>query len=477
MSSFELTPDEAYYWGWSRHLQGGYLDHPPMVAFLIALTTRIGGNNEIMIRLAAVLPLLGLFIIAYALGRDIFQSEKSGFYSVVWLNVILLFSLGSVVITPDSPLVFFCALTLYFLYHAIFGDKPVFWYCAGSSLGCALLSKYVGILLVPCTWLFLLFSHNHRHYLKHKEPYLALAVALAVFSPVIFWNLENDWISFQFQLQHGFNGKPVNPLLSSLEYLGTQILVVNPFVFAAIAVAMVYCYKFWVMEKNDRLLFLLASSVPVFLFFLLVSYKSKVEGNWPAIAYFPATLAMTGLYFTRGGFEKTSAVKSLNLVKRGAVFAGGALVILLHLQFAYDFMPRAIKTDRFSRVARGWELLGQHVAHFVHDPAMNPNGVFVFAERHALVSEIAFYLPGQPQTYRIEGMKRYSWLGDLSGLIGRDGIYVLDATQDDEDISRLEPYFDSVEELQPLPIELRGRIFRTFHMFRCKNYRGGLIEI
>ena len=96
ISSFELIPDEAYYWGWSRHLQGGYLDHPPMVAFLIALTTRIGGNSEVMIRLAAALPLLGFFIIAYALGRDIFQSEKTGFYSVVWLNVILLFSLGSV---------------------------------------------------------------------------------------------------------------------------------------------------------------------------------------------------------------------------------------------------------------------------------------------------------------------------------------------------------------------------------------------
>ena len=30
-----LVPDEAYYWVWSRHLAGGYFDHPPVVAYMI----------------------------------------------------------------------------------------------------------------------------------------------------------------------------------------------------------------------------------------------------------------------------------------------------------------------------------------------------------------------------------------------------------------------------------------------------------
>ncbi|MFQ5716207.1 MAG: ArnT family glycosyltransferase, partial [Nitrospinales bacterium] len=103
-ASLELTPDEAYYWGWSRHLQGGYFDHPPMVAAWIALTTWVGGSSELFVRLAAVIPGLGLSLIAYFLGRDLFQSEKAGYYGALWLNLILIISLGSVIITPDTPL-------------------------------------------------------------------------------------------------------------------------------------------------------------------------------------------------------------------------------------------------------------------------------------------------------------------------------------------------------------------------------------
>ena len=34
-----LSPDETYYWVWSRALAAGYLDHPPMVALWLRAGT------------------------------------------------------------------------------------------------------------------------------------------------------------------------------------------------------------------------------------------------------------------------------------------------------------------------------------------------------------------------------------------------------------------------------------------------------
>src|SRR3981189_186437 len=50
-----LTFDEAYYWMWSKHLAGGYYDHPPMVAFVIRAGTMIAGDTELGVRLVSIL--------------------------------------------------------------------------------------------------------------------------------------------------------------------------------------------------------------------------------------------------------------------------------------------------------------------------------------------------------------------------------------------------------------------------------------
>ena len=107
----ELAPDEAYYWDWSRHLQWSFYDHPPMVAVFIYLSTWLGGHSEFFVRLTAVLSVAGISVIAYILGRDLYDSERAGYYSVLWLNVLPLVSLGAIVITPDTPQALFFVLT------------------------------------------------------------------------------------------------------------------------------------------------------------------------------------------------------------------------------------------------------------------------------------------------------------------------------------------------------------------------------
>ena len=242
----ELAPDEAYYWNWSRHLDWSYYDHPPMVAWLIHASTFIGNHSELWVRFPAILLSLGLSVTLYIWAGVIFPNNRGiGWRAVLWVNIILIFAVGSVVITPDTPLVFFFTLTLYWLYKAIFENNSKFWYFSGFAFGLALLSKYTALLMVPCLVLFLFFSNSSRFWLRRKELYLFFFMALLIFGPVLLWNFANDWASFKFQLRHGFSNTQVNPLKSFLEFLGAQVLITTPIVFVGLAASIGFCYYLW----------------------------------------------------------------------------------------------------------------------------------------------------------------------------------------------------------------------------------------
>ena len=76
-----LTFDEAYYWTWSRHLAGGYYDHPPMVAVVIRLGTMIAGDTEFGVRLVSVLLALPMSFAVYRTTVLLFDSARGGISS------------------------------------------------------------------------------------------------------------------------------------------------------------------------------------------------------------------------------------------------------------------------------------------------------------------------------------------------------------------------------------------------------------
>ena len=178
-----LTPQEAYYWNYSRHLALSYFDHPPLQAWLIFLTSQFG-VSEFTVRLAC--PILAFLsgILCFKIGKNLFNA-KIGFYFFLILNLILIFNIGTVIFTPDAALLFFWILSFYFFGKIIFENKAKFWYALGISLGLAMLSKYTAIFIPISVLTFLLLSKSHRFWLKRKEPYLAILVSLIVFSPVL----------------------------------------------------------------------------------------------------------------------------------------------------------------------------------------------------------------------------------------------------------------------------------------------------
>lgn len=201
--SIGLGVDESYAAAMARTLSLSYFDHPPLHFWLIWLAAHAGGEAAAVLRWPFILLFAGTTWMMYRLGAHLF-SEWAGFYAALVLNISAVFSLstGSWLL-PDGPLMFFMLAAVLVLAHLIFSSnirKPLAgWSLAGILVGLGLLSKYHAIFIAAGSFIYLLTTRHRRQLLVSPYPYLSMAVALVVFSPVIIWNQQQDWISFLFQ--------------------------------------------------------------------------------------------------------------------------------------------------------------------------------------------------------------------------------------------------------------------------------------
>ncbi|HLV79250.1 MAG TPA: glycosyltransferase family 39 protein, partial [Chthonomonadaceae bacterium] len=298
LSRTELAPDEAYYWDWSRHLAPGYYDQGPMIAYVIRVTTALFGTNEFGVRFGALAASLGTLLCAYALARRIF-SPLAGFLTVLLLGLTPLMAVGSQIATYDPPLVFFWALAALFLERALFAPSEraqrAAWLWAGVAAGLGFLSKHTMLLLAPCLLLFLVLSPAHRRWLRRPEPYLAFLITLLLYSGVFWWNAHHHWWTFQHLLF--LTGKSSGAPLRRLgDFLGSQALLLGPALFVAAIAAGGAGLR--APDAHDRAagkrLFLACLGMPVFLFFCLLAFKAKVQGNWAPFAWVTPTILWAG---------------------------------------------------------------------------------------------------------------------------------------------------------------------------------------
>lgn len=198
-----LIAEETYYWNYAQHLDWGYLDHPPMVAVLIYLSTHLFGLHEWSVRLPAFLCWIGTGFFSYQLTEQ--MSKQAGIYSLFLLSVLPCFFIQSLIMSPDQPLILCWAAVLYYVYKALVQNIPSAWYHVGLWFGLGMLSKYTIALLLPGILMYMLFLIPGRSAFYQKEPYLAALISLIFFTPVIYWNATHEWASFAFQSIHRFS--------------------------------------------------------------------------------------------------------------------------------------------------------------------------------------------------------------------------------------------------------------------------------
>lgn len=261
----ELLDDEAYYWVYSRYLDWGYFDHPPMIGLLVKMGYAIF-PNELGVRL---FPLL-LNVFSFVIIEKLIDKKNPFLFYTIVLSIAVL-QLSGFAAVPDIPLIFFTAL--FFLCYKRFTGNHSLLNCflLGLSVALLLYSKYHAVLIV-----FFVLLSKWRLLTKYQT-YVAGLIALLLFAPHLWWQYQHNWVSFRYHL---FESN-VNEYKFSFttEYLIGQLLLAGP-IAGFILLPAAFLYK----PTNATEKALRFSMIGIYLFFLLSSFRGKVEANWTSPA-------------------------------------------------------------------------------------------------------------------------------------------------------------------------------------------------
>jgi 4-amino-4-deoxy-L-arabinose transferase-like glycosyltransferase len=272
-----LSADEAYYWMWSHHIQLSYFDHPPFVAWLFYVSHWLEPFLQ-LVRLPTVFLGHLTFLVWYYILESHFAWEKYKYwYTLAFLSPLVGF--GSMVVTPDVPLMFFWSLAIYFFQQCLYQQRTRDYFLLGAALGLGFCSKYHIVLFVPFILLYLIFEKRWREVSPRKILYTIIS-GLMFSMPVILWNLQNDFASFRFQIDHGLGKSNWSPDWT-FSYIAAEIFLLFPLVF----------YIALRAKPSKEFKFLPYLAWGPLLFFLFSSFRGTVELNWPSVG-FPAIFAL-----------------------------------------------------------------------------------------------------------------------------------------------------------------------------------------
>src|SRR3984885_429940 len=277
-----LTFDEAYYWMWSKNLALGYYDHPPGVAIVIRLGTEIAGDTELGVRLVSILLALPMSFAVYRTASILFGGQRVAATATILLNVTLMAAVGTLIVTPDAPLLVASSFVLFFLAKVLETGRGVWWLAVGAAVGAALLSKYTALFFGPAILVWLVRVPKLRRWLVSPWLYLGGAVALAIFAPVILWNRDHQWVSFIKQIGRA-RIADFRPVFIA-ELIPTQIGFATPLVWLLGAMGL-----YALATRNARALaartLINATFWTITLYFVWHSLPARVQANWFAPVY------------------------------------------------------------------------------------------------------------------------------------------------------------------------------------------------
>ena len=475
----ELSEDEAYQWTWSKHLALSYYSKPLGIAVAHWLGTHIGGDTEFGVRF---LPPLLSFAVGWVLLRFVTTRTdgRTGFLFTLALQATPLLAVGSVLLTIDPLTVSFYTLGMLATWRAIEEDSTAWWGVVGLTLAGTLLSKYFAPFQLVAIAFALAVVPGAWKQLRRPGPYLALAILGLGTLPILIWNAQNDWITFTHLSERGglknaWKFKP-NYLL---DFIAAVPALLNPIWVGLVAVASFGIWRSRSAPVVER--FLTVFSLPIFLFYLGYTIRSRVHPNWIAAAVLPGMLAAT-LYWHRRWREGSRGVVGW---MRAGLFLGLPVVVLMHdtnLIGKITGRPLPERIEPLKRV-RGHRDFARQMAQFRTNLLAEGKPVFIVADHYGRAGLLSFYLPGGPESlpeapfvYQVRADRISSQFQFWPGYQGRRGDNALFVREKPDDAQEPLPVslaedFERVEPLGPLNVLYRGRLFHEYEVFACRGKR------
>ena len=318
-ASTELIADEAYYWVYSKFLAWGYFDHPPMIALLIKTGYSLF-HNEFGVRLICAL----LSVFTLIITESLLDKKNPFLFYTIALGIGTLQIVGFLAV-PDTPLLFFTAV--FFYAYRNFTQKNNWRSAIWLAVSIALLfyTKYHGVLIV----LFVFLSNLKL--LLRWQTWLAAFFVLLLFAPHLWWQWEHDWVSFRYHLFE--SNVSVYKFSYTTEYILGQLLLTGPLA-GLILLPAAFLYR----TKNETEKALKFTLVGLLVFFLVSSFRGKVEPNWTMPLLIPLLILSHQFLLT-----KTSWIKPLRIIS----FISLLLIMAGRIYLVVDIGPENSVKRRF----------------------------------------------------------------------------------------------------------------------------------
>jgi hypothetical protein len=319
----DLNNDEAYYWMYSRYLDWGYFDHPPMIALMIK-SGYLLCHNELGVRLLTVIFMALSLVFLWCLTDETSKKNENVSLFILLAIILPVFNIYGFIATPDSPLIFFSVLFLLAYKRFIENESWRNTLFISLTMAAMMYSKYHAALMI----IFVILSNPEL--LRKPKFYYASILAFCLFIPHIVWQFANDFPTFRYHLVDRASG--IHPG-NILEYFGNLLAFQNPVI---LPVAIWLTLKKRPESKFDRSLYFILYGF--ILFFLAESLRYSIQPQWTSLLAIPVIIIV---------FRAVSFYPVTGRIIKWTAYVMLPLIIIARTALAVDFLPVKYLKDEF----------------------------------------------------------------------------------------------------------------------------------
>jgi 4-amino-4-deoxy-L-arabinose transferase-like glycosyltransferase len=344
MGTYQLMFDETQYWFWGKHLAWGYYSKPPMIAWLMGLSTALFGDGIFGVKMLSPVLLLLTGLLLYATARRLDYAKPIARWVLVTYLTLPIVTGNAMFFSTDVPLQCAWAFALYAVISALkLPQRRVWWLVAGMAAGLGLLSKYTMVGFAASTLLALVLNPSYRPQLRSIFPWAAATVAAVIFLPNLLWNAQHHFVTFSHTNDNVFSKQVEIYPADMLEFIAGQLLIFGPILLVALilslrgvkresAPALLHCYV-W----------------PLAFAGIVVSLLAGAQAHWIAPSYLAATLIVVPWLYTRAPRWLTRSLL-LHLVVMALFYAAPGL--MPHLPLKRDPLARLFVWNQLAQEIR-----------------------------------------------------------------------------------------------------------------------------
>ena len=384
ISPLQLYPDEAQYWLWSRALHWGYVSKPPMIAWLIGLTTLVGGNGEAWVRLSAPLVHAGAMLALYPVGRRLY-GPAVGLLAAALYGLMPAVQISAVFVATDAPLMLFLALALW-AYVALVqtpdaGRRRLYAAGFGLAVGLAFLAKFAAVYVLIGAALHAALDRSARKAWGGWAWAAGLAALAASFGPNLVWQATHGFatVTHTAKVNAHWNASSLVHPGKLMEFLVGQLGVLGPIPFVVLVLGLAVLVRRKTLTAAERLL--LCFTLPPLVLVSAQAFVSRAHAHWAAAAYL-AGVVLVAAWLTewraRGWTIAALAVQ-------------GLVAAILVVGLAWPGVVDAVGAGRRLQRIRGWSETSGIVTAAAGAAAAHGGLTAVAVEDRYMFNEVAYY--------------------------------------------------------------------------------------